>query len=451
MIVGNPPYPGHSKNRGAWITGAIDGYKFTIEQDDAGREVSTPLGERNPKWLDDDYVKFIRFAQLKMDAVQEGVVGVITNHSWLDNPTFRGIRQSLMRSFQQIHVLDLHGNAKKKEKAPDGSKDENVFDIEQGVAVSLFAKRPGLERCIWRGDFWGKRLEKYKMAADGTLKSVNFDAIKPTAPQYLFLRQNAELSVEYARNVPVPGILSVNSVGVVTSRDRLAIHFTREGLLRAVRDFVPATRRREGVYSRQGVGLEGCRGAGRCSGKWASDDCAVPILYRPFDTRWTYYTGKSNGFLVRPRPSTMRNMLSEDNLGVIITRGTKDKDTVFCTSVSAAHKSASVYDISYLFPLYIRAGHDEQGENVSPEFRSFLGARYGHHYAPEEILGYIYAVLYAPTYRARYAEFLRVDFPRVPFPEAVKDFEVLSGLGWALIQARISAASCRGVAGCLSR
>ena len=154
VITGNPPYSGHSKNKGPWITAAIDGYKFTIELDEAGREIKKPLGERNPKWLNDDYVKFIRFAQLKMDAVAEGVVGIITNHSWLDNPTFRGMRQSLMRSFQQIYVLDLHGNAKKKESAPDGSKDENVFDIEQGVAISLFVKRPGLERGVWRGDLW---------------------------------------------------------------------------------------------------------------------------------------------------------------------------------------------------------------------------------------------------------------------------------------------------------
>ena len=150
VILGNPPYSGHSKNKGAWITSAIDGYKYTVERTETGRdgddmpiysEEKKPLGERNPKWLNDDYVKFIRFAQLKMDAVDEGIVGVITNHSWLDNPTFRGMRQSLMRSFDQIYVLDLHGNAKKREKTPDGGKDENVFDIEQGVAISLFVKK----------------------------------------------------------------------------------------------------------------------------------------------------------------------------------------------------------------------------------------------------------------------------------------------------------------------
>jgi predicted helicase len=168
VITGNPPYSGHSKNKGAWITAAIDEYKFTWERTADGLDIRRPLGERNPKWLLDDYVKFIRFAQMKMDGfsfktvapdgkliehsvpgIENGIVGIITNHRWLDNPTFRGMRQSLMRSFNQIYVLDLHGYV--NEQAPDGSNDENIFDIKQGVAISVFVKRPGLDRGVWRG------------------------------------------------------------------------------------------------------------------------------------------------------------------------------------------------------------------------------------------------------------------------------------------------------------
>jgi predicted helicase len=191
VIVGNPPYSGESKNKGPWIRAAINGYKFTLEMNEAAHEVKKPLDEKNPKWLNDDYVKFIRFAQMKMDAVNDGVVGIITNHSWLDNPTFRGMRQSLMRSFEQIYVLDLHGNAKKKERAPDGSKDENVFDIEQGVAISLFVKRAGLERGVWRGDFWGKRLKKYQAVAEATLHEVGLSKLEPTGRDLLFLVQDS--------------------------------------------------------------------------------------------------------------------------------------------------------------------------------------------------------------------------------------------------------------------
>ncbi len=204
VIVGNPPYAYKSRNNGAFITAAIDEYRYTWQRpndvltggSDAMLE-RRPLGERNPRGLQDDYVKFIRFAQMKMEAANEGVVGVITNHSWLDNATFRGMRQSLTRSFEQIYVLDLHGNAKKKERAPDGSKDENVFDIEQGVAISLLVKRPGLERGVWRGDFWGKQLEKYKLTAASNLKSCGMESVRVTGPDYMFIDQNLALKEIY--------------------------------------------------------------------------------------------------------------------------------------------------------------------------------------------------------------------------------------------------------------
>jgi predicted helicase len=444
VITGNPPYSGESKNKGAWIRAAIGGYKFTVQMDEAGREVNKPLGERNPKWLNDDYVKFIRFAQLKMDAAKQGVVGIITNHAWLDNPTFRGMRQSLMRSFEQIYVLDLHGNAKKKEHAPDGSKDENVFDIEQGVAISLFVKRPGLERGVWRGDLWGKRLEKYKALAEGTLKSFNLAAIAPTTPHYLYHYQDTDIRAEYERGVPVPDILSVNSVGVVTSRDHLSIRFTRQDLLHTVRNFIALdAEEARRIYSlgkdvqdwKVGWAQEDVRASG------LSDNCAVPVLYRPFDIRWTYFTGKSSGFLVRPRATTMRHMLQGDNIGLITSRLTKGETfqhaqvtdricEVICMSPKTSNNG-------FLFPIYVRSNDGGRLENLSLNFRAFLDARYEHHYTPEEILGYIYAVLYAPSYRTRYAEFLRIDFPRVPFPQSSSDFETLSGLGWALVQAHL--------------
>ncbi|WP_168074231.1 N-6 DNA methylase [Caulobacter sp. SSI4214] len=213
VITGNPPYSGHSKNNGSWIKEQIDAYKFTIEQDENGLTVHKPLGERNPKWLNDDYVKFIRFAQQKIDAVDEGVVGIITNHSWLDNPTFRGMRQSLMRTFDQIYVLDLHGNTKKKEKAADGSKDENVFDIEQGVAVSLFVKKAGLEKGVWRGDLWGRRLEKYRSVAEADLTNIGFGRIDPVSDNYLFAKQNAEVRALYQAGYSLIDIFPINVLG----------------------------------------------------------------------------------------------------------------------------------------------------------------------------------------------------------------------------------------------
>ena len=199
VITGNPPYSGHSKNNGKWITESIAEYRKGFP------ELSKP---GQGKWLQDDYVKFIRFAQMKMDAVDEGIVGIITNHSWLDNPTFKGMRKSLIESFDRIYVLDLHGNAKKKEKAPDGTKDENVFDIEQGVAISLFVKRPGLEKGVWHGDLRGLRLEKYKTVAKMDVTQSSFEEISPEAPD-CFLDPKIVLLLQTIVNCrPFPKYLS---------------------------------------------------------------------------------------------------------------------------------------------------------------------------------------------------------------------------------------------------
>ena len=214
VITGNPPYAGHSKNTGKWITTLIDTYK----QVDGKK-----LGERNPKWLQDDYVKFIRFAQWKMEQVTEGVVGIITNHSFLDNPTFRGMRQSLMQTFNRIYLIDLHGNAKKKETTPEGGKDENVFDIAQGVAISLLVKKEGLSRGVYHADLWGTRQEKYRALLEAEKDGMAWAELHPSTPFYLFVPQDEELRGEYERGWKVTDIFSVNVLGFQTHRDRFAI------------------------------------------------------------------------------------------------------------------------------------------------------------------------------------------------------------------------------------
>ena len=208
VITGNPPYAGHSKNpservveetirerrtkRGVIklkkpkvvrrkiktaIGALIEDYKFV-----GGK----PLGEQNPKWLQDDYVKFIRFAQQKMQDVNEGIVGIITNHSYLDNPTFRGMLLSLTKTFDQIYILDLHGSTKPKELSPLGLRNENVFDIQKGVAIALFVKKPGAARGVWYSEIWGTRLEKYQAAADAKFSEIEWKEVRCFAPYYMF-------------------------------------------------------------------------------------------------------------------------------------------------------------------------------------------------------------------------------------------------------------------------
>ena len=219
VITGNPPYSGHSKNKGAWITAQIAKYREGFP------DLSKPA---QGKWLQDDYVKFIRFAQLKMDAVDEGVVGIITNHSWLDNPTFKGMRKSLMATFHQIYVLDLHGNSKKKERAPDGTEDQNVFDIEQGVAISVLIKRPGAERHVWHADLWGPRQAKYEWLMNATVRTTQWTALTPDAPDWLLRPQDEQLALTYRKFWSIPSIFSIlgdPAPGIVTTQDELQFPF----------------------------------------------------------------------------------------------------------------------------------------------------------------------------------------------------------------------------------
>lgn len=462
VITGNPPYSGQSKNKGRWITAAIDEYRFTWEKNADGLDERKPLGEKVSKWLLDDYVKFIRFAQMKMDGfsfrtlapdgkliehavpgVENGIVGVITNHSWLDNPTFRGMRQSLMRSFQQIYVVDLHGNAKKKERAPDGSKDENVFDIEQGVAISLFVKRSGLEPGIWRGDLWGTRLEKYRAAADGTLQSINFARIEPASPHYLIVKQDAVVRGIYERGKSIKEIFVEGGTGIITKRDALTIQHSAQKMWSIVREFVarapedartqfelPADVRDWKVADAQADILRD-----------GPDEKRIKrILYRPFDDRFTYYTGRARGFLGWPVERIARHF-DHENIGLITSRLTKGEDFRHAQVTDKMNEVIVMSSITsnngFTFPLWLYRSNVERGENLSPDFRAFLDSRYEHHYTPEEVLGYLYAILHAPTYRSRYAEFLRGDFPRVPFPEKADDFDRLSELGWELVQAHL--------------
>ncbi|MGH6795063.1 MAG: type ISP restriction/modification enzyme, partial [Methylocella sp.] len=446
-IVGNPPYAYESKNNGAVITAAIEGYKYTIERrrdPDAsgglGPEERVPLGERNPRALSDDYVKFVRFAQLKMDTVEEGVVGIITNHAWLDNPTLRGMRQSLMRSFEQIYVFDLHGNANKKERAPDGGDDKNVFDIKQGVAISLFVKRPGLGRGVWRCDLWGKRLDKYKLLAGASCDGVDWNAIVPRSPQYLFRPLAEDAAYESFRSVPE--IFAKSSVGIVTGRDEIAIQFSTEEVLRIVRILS------QGEHAIAAAALK----TGKDSTEWKlsdviadvrgteiSGDKVRPLIYRPFDLRFAFRTGTSRGLINPPRIEVWRDF-DYPNLGLATSRLTKGENFAHALVTGGMIEkillSSKTSNNAFVFPLYAQS-EEHRDENLSPDFRAFIDARYEHHYAPEEILGYIYAILHAPAYRARYTEFLRIDFPRVPFPEAVGDFDTLSGLGWELVQAHL--------------
>lgn len=400
VILGNPPWAGHSANQGKG-------------QDEAYRRIGgEPLGEKNTKWLRDDYVKFLRFAQRKVDEAGEGIVAFVTNHSYLDNPTFRGMRRSLLETFDEIYLLDLHGNGKKKERAPGGGADANVFDgVRQGAAVAVLVKKPGLPKRVLRADLWGSRAAKLGWLGERDVEATDWRPIDPRGPAFLFAPRDAALEEEYRRGVPLPEIFPEHSVGIVTGRDALVVGTD------------PAELKRRIAFFR--------RGDTRAAADAEWEDRFLPFLRHPFDRRTIFY---ADYLIERPRRKVMRHLLAGRNLGLIVPRQHKEEPGAFVTDVIVGHKAVSAYDINTVFPLWLDSGGlTGRIANVSPAFLRLLATRTGEAPSPDGLLQYVYAVLYAPAYRRRYADLLRADFPRIPPPRGREGFLAMAGLGAVLI------------------
>jgi len=439
VILGNPPYSGISTNKGKWIEKLlkedVDGVQSYYEVD------GKPLNEKK-LWLQDDYVKFIRFAQWKISQAGEGVLGFITNHSYLDNPTFRGMRQSLMKTFNEIYILDLHGNSLKKEKSPDGSKDENVFDIQQGVAISIFIKKKdeNKECKVYHSEIWGLRENKYDWLLRNNIKETNWRKLNPTSPYYFFTPQEEKERNIYEKNWKVTEIFPVNSVGIVTARDKFVIDFDKEALKNRIMVFrnplIPdeLVRSTFNLEDKSTWKLRIAREKINKDEHW--EDSIAKILYRPFDIQWIFY---HDNVIERSRKGVMRHMMQE-NLGLITTRQVAEGifNHAFVTdSIIESRVTLSNKGIAYLFPLYLYPSSDKRAlfsdeetpgkrePNINPKLLAVLSEVYKKELTPEEIFYYIYAILYSNIYRTKYAEFLKVDFPRIPFTE---DYEVFSNM-----------------------
>ncbi|HNS32133.1 MAG TPA: N-6 DNA methylase [bacterium] len=430
-ILGNPPYSGHSLNRGEWISREIKEY-FQVD--------GKPLGEKNPKWLQDDYVKFIRFAQWKIEQDGEGLLGFITNHGYLDNPTFRGMRQSLMKTFNSIYILDLHGNSLKKEVCPDGGKDENVFDIRQGVAVALFVKKKGEKGCsVFHSELWGLREEKYEQLLEKDIKTVKWKKLSPKSGYYLFVPRDEKLLAGYDKFLKINEIFKRSSLSIQTHRDNLVIDFNKKDLQRRMDIFRNLSIQDE--FIKQSLNLKETKGwALSVARKSLSKDenldyYFTEVLYRPFDTRWILYHER---VVDRVRKMIMRNMFVK-NIALLVSKQQSiagfyhafisDKISESCV-VSNKTKEGN-----YHFPLYLYPeGQGEKVPNISPELIKSLSETYGEKPSPEDIFYYIYAVLYSETYRRKYAEFLKIDFPRIPFTKDYALFMEAGGLGKKLVE-----------------
>jgi hypothetical protein len=484
VVLGNPPYSGISENKSAWIESLIAEYKKEPN--------GSPLQERK-HWLNDDYVKFIRFAHWRVMQTGHGIVAFITNHGWLDNPTFRGMRASLQRDFDEIYVLDLHGNSKKKERAPDGSDDRNVFDIQQGVAILFLVRREsrpsavipaqaGIQQSknaldlppldsrlrgndesnnarqrvakVFHAELWGTREAKYDALEQAQFASMGWEEITPRLPLLPFKPEGDGPREEYEQGWKITDIFPVNTTGIVTARDNFALAFDRSELEARIEDFVnPAF---DDATTRQrhfGNKKEGKYPAGDSRG-WSMVEARKtlraldwkkliqPCLYRPFDVRPMLYHKAAVDW---GRWDVMGQMLAENSLSLVGPRQTKDEWSFMATNSMACHKSNSVYDITSIFPLWLNSTTaekdlinthtvaDERTPNFALAFLAALHGKLGFAPTPEVIFHYLYAVLHAPTYRSRYAEYLKSDFPRIPLPPDRLLFEQLAALGEKLV------------------
>ncbi len=442
VIMGNPPYSGISSNINDWtdklLKTEIDGAQSYYEVD------GKPLGERNPKWLQDDYVKFLRFAQWKIEKAGFGIVAMITNHSYLDNPTFRGMRQSLTKTFDEMYILDLHGNLLKKETCPDGSKDENVFDIRQGVAIALFIKQKNsVDSKIMHSDLFGLREEKYNWLEKTEFIEKNYEPIKPASPYHFLIKRNTEDIQHYLKWSKITEIFPINNAGIVTSRDSFSIAISQNGLQQRFSQFTNQNIDDEVIastYSLKDKSNWKLEKARRALKNVDFVNIVKQISYRPFDDRFILY---NSNLVERMRYDTMHHMF-EENVGLIARRqqlSDKICNYFFISDliISDGLIRSDNKGIESLFPLYLYPEQDsddwieqqktECKPNIAPEIIKQLSSNFGVQPTPEEILYYIYAVFYSNTYRTRYAEFLKIDFPRVPFTSNYKLFKKMGNLG----------------------
>ncbi|MCQ2664002.1 N-6 DNA methylase [Helicobacter pylori] len=489
IITGNPPYSGASENKGLfeWEVKATYGIepefqtieiekkvKLTdkiktllssvqIQKESGSKDALKNLKqihskyklqkEKNPKWLLDDYVKFMRFAQNKIESLGHGLFGFISNNAFLDNPTFRGLRRSLLECYDELYILNLHGNARKKEETPQGAKDENVFNIMQGVSINLFVKKAqATKQKIHYYDVYGQRAEKYAFLDQNDLNSIEWLELTPREPFYLLIPQETPLLEEYEQGFSVQEMFQVGGTGICSKRDHVVFHKDKESLLKLLKDFStlePSELRRKydiGDDSRDWR-LNNAIKEVKTNIK-RLEEYIVSCQYRPFDYRWTYYTPNSRTFLAYPVYDVFKHMLPpptnpktpnqmRKNVALNTPRQLKNNDKSWTQCFISSHindqgLSSGGNGAGVNYPLY-QFRDPNYTENFTPEFRSFIDKRYNHSFEPLEILGYIYALLYSPNYRKRYEEFLKADYPKILFTNNKDLFRALSLLGIELI------------------
>lgn len=441
VVLGNPPYSVSSSNKGEWIQNLIADYKKDLRE----KKIN----------LDDDYIKFIRYGQHFIDKNGEGILAFITNNSFIDGITHRQMRKSLLESFDKIFILDLHGSAKKKEVCLDGSADQNVFDIMQGVSINLFVKtgkkkKDELGR-LFHCDLFGKRENKYNFLWENSILTASYQEVNIVAPNFFFVPKDFRLINTYLNCFKLNELFLLFNSGIQTKNDNLTIQFEKIEIEKIVSDFKFLTI--DDLTTK--YKLKNKYGWNATMSKndiIKNTGSFYEICYRPFDIRYTYMTNTC-GFIARPRMGVMKHFSNGNNLGLITVRqqSTFDFQHILITKriIESGAISLQTCEWGYIFPLYLYSEDDSFASKRTPNLKleiinqiaNSIGLRFTPEkevaegtFSPIDILDYIYAVLHSPTYREKYKEFLKIDFPRVPYPENAETFWQLVKLGGELRQ-----------------
>jgi predicted helicase len=447
-VIGNPPYSGVSSNNGEWISNLIEDYKYVD---------GVHFNERK-HWLNDDYVKFIRYAQHFIDKNGSGILAFINPHGFLDNTTFRGMRWSLLQSFDKIYTIDLHGNVNKKEKAPYGSQDENVFDIQQGVSINILVKtgvkpanNPGK---VFHFDLFGTRDNKYNFLKEKLINEVDFNGLNCTKPDNYFKPKNEQGRAKYDNGYRLDEMFPQNTNGIVTMGDEFAISESTNVLKDRLSGFVSHNFTENELKLNYHLGKNYAEFILKNKSKLRIlDKNFIMCSYRPFDNRYTYFDNK---IIWRWRFNVMQHFIAGLNIGIVFRRQQPESMDlyIFCSKnviadgfIRSDNKGGETEAPLYIYQnidgqheigqasqkkpnlnqSIIKKIEEDLGLTFTPEKDTSASSARNHTFAPIDILDYIYAVLHSPTYREKYKEFLKIDFPRVPYPKDAPTF-------WSLVE-----------------
>ncbi len=421
VVIGNPPYSISSANKGKWILELIKDYKKNLNE----KKIN----------LDDDYIKFIRFSEHFIEKNKSGIVAMITNNSFIDGITHRQMRKHLLETFDDIYILDLHGSSKKKEKALNGGKDENVFDIQQGVSISIFVRKNVEKKMlgsVYHTELHGLREDKFKSLSESNLQSIRWEKLDYSEPFYFFVPKDFGVDSIYEKGFKLDELFPISNSGAKTDRDSLFIDKDKNILARRMQVLLSGEYDEKFKLEYRVINSGSYKLPEKLKKKTFDIDFVQPIQYRLFDYQWIYY---DPSLISRPGHKVFKHIVSKENLALLTCRqqSTFDFQHVFITKnlVDICTVSLQTKETGYAFPIYIYFKDGTRLPNLKQaiveEIEKIVGI-----VSPEDIFDYIYAVLHSPGYREKYKEFLKIDFPRVPYPKDSESFKKLVALGFEL-------------------